>query len=66
MSDVKKACEQLKQLDELAEKILNDHRDLLIPVDRNTLYYISQDAKAIIGRIDPPEQWMMHTERKRY
>ena len=66
MSDVKKACEQLKQLDELAAKILEDHRDLLIPVDRNTLYYISQDAKAIMERIDPPEQWMTHVERKRY
>ena len=66
MSDVKEAHRLLNELDELAAKILNEHRDLLIPVDRNTLYYISQDAKAIIDRIDPPEQWMMHTERKRY
>lgn len=56
MSDVKEAHRLLDELDKLAERILDEHRDLLIPVDRNTLYYISQDAKAIIGRIDPPEQ----------
>ena len=61
----KEARKELKEIRKAVEHALNEYRDLLIPLDRNTLSYFMADIDAMVDRIDPPKQYMMHTERKR-